>query len=81
VKEKARAGAENHSPVLQILLGQPSDEELAALTVVLATVASPAQPAGPPAERNAWADPAHELRISLHPSPGTAAWRTSSRPH
>jgi hypothetical protein len=63
--------------VLHLLRGEPSDEELAALTAVLAALTA-AQPADPPAARSAWADPAHGLRISLQPGP--SAWRTSLRP-
>ena len=77
---QACAGADNRSPVLHIVRGQPSDEELAALTVVLVAVASPAQPAGPAAVRSAWADPTHGMRTPLHPGPGIGAWRTSLHP-
>ncbi|HEY3894644.1 MAG TPA: acyl-CoA carboxylase subunit epsilon [Pseudonocardiaceae bacterium] len=57
--------------------GEPSDEELAALIVVLATLPGAAA-AGPPAPRSSWADPAHRLRAPLHPAPGV--WRSSARP-
>jgi Acyl-CoA carboxylase epsilon subunit len=59
------------APGVQISRGEPSDEELAALIVVLAQAASPA--AQPLAPRNAWADPTHRLRRCPHPSRG--AWR------
>jgi len=80
VSGQACAGAESRAPVLHIFRGQPSDEELAALAVVLAAVANPMQPAGSAAARSAWSDPVHRLRIPLHPGPGTSAWRTSLRP-
>jgi hypothetical protein len=63
---------------LRIVRGEPSDEELAALIAALAALAH-ATAAGPPAPRNAWADPAHRLRTPLHPGPG--AWRNSALPH
>jgi hypothetical protein len=53
------------------------DEELAALIVVLATLPG-AAPAGPPAPRSSWADPAYRMRAPLHP--GLDAWRSSARP-
>ncbi|MGH3908333.1 MAG: acyl-CoA carboxylase subunit epsilon [Pseudonocardiaceae bacterium] len=64
--------------------GDPSDEELAALTAVVVVSLASAGSAGvvtasPSAPRSAWADPAHRLRTPLHPGPG--AWRASMRPH
>jgi hypothetical protein len=53
--------------MLRIERGEPSDDELAALIAVLAGLARAA--AQQPALRNAWADPAHRLRMPLHPSP------------
>lgn len=77
---KACADVESRSPVLHIVRGKPSDEELAALTVVLAKMLTAAATAVHPAgARSAWADPAYRLRIPPHPGPG--AWRTSLRPH
>lgn len=80
MSRKGCADLESRSPALHIVRGKPSDEELAALTVVLAKMstaaATPAHPAG---ARSAWADPAYRLRIPLHRGPG--AWRTSLRPH
>jgi hypothetical protein len=80
VSGQARAGAEGHLPLLHIVRGQPSDEELAALTAVLVAVASAAQPTPPAAVRSIWGDPAHALRMPLHPGPGTGVWRTSLHP-
>ncbi|MGH3783299.1 MAG: acyl-CoA carboxylase subunit epsilon [Pseudonocardiaceae bacterium] len=45
--------------MLRIVRGEPSDEELAALIMVLAAL--PNAGAEPPAPRSAWADPAHRL--------------------
>jgi hypothetical protein len=65
-------------PLLRVVRGAPTDEELAALTVVLAArAAAPAEPAAQP--RSEWRDRASLLRRPLHPGPG--AWRASARPH
>lgn len=67
----------NDRPLLRVVRGEPSDEELAALTAVLAAAGS--QPVTePPAPRSVWADPAHRLRAPLRPGPG--AWRASALP-
>ena len=65
-------------PLMQIMRGEPADEELAALVAVFAGLARAAT-AEPPAARRAWADPAHRLRTPLRPGPG--AWRASLRDH
>ncbi|MGH3830086.1 MAG: acyl-CoA carboxylase subunit epsilon [Pseudonocardiaceae bacterium] len=54
--------------------GEPSDEELAALVMALAALAE-AVAAQAPVPRDAWADPARQLRTPPHPGPG--AWRNS----
>ena len=65
-------------PLLRVVRGTPSDEELAALTAVLAA-ASRVADAAPTRPRSAWGDPASQLRVPLHPGPG--AWRTSALAH
>lgn len=75
-------------PLLRVVRGEPDDEELAALTAVVAATASqPAlstsqpsasQPPTSQSPRSAWADPAHRLRAPLRPGPG--AWRASALP-
>ena len=63
--------------MLRIVCGTPSDEELAALTAVLA--ASPHGAANtPPPRGSAWAASAARLRTSLHPGPG--AWKAAVLP-
>ncbi|MGH3979587.1 MAG: acyl-CoA carboxylase subunit epsilon [Pseudonocardiaceae bacterium] len=64
-------------PVLRIVRGDPSDEEVAALTAVVAGLGSPSVPE-PPRPRSAWADPASRLRVPLRPGPD--AWRGSAMP-
>jgi len=64
--------------MLRIVHGTPSDEELAALTTVLAT-ASPRGAADTSSPRgSAWAAPAARLRTPLCPGPG--AWKAAVLP-
>jgi len=62
--------------------GNPSDEETAALAVVLAVKLAAGPPTGHrPARRGAasrWADRAQAMRTPLVPGPD--AWRNSARP-
>jgi hypothetical protein len=58
--------------MLGIVRGEPSDEELAALTVALAALADIAVPE-PPGRPSTWLDRAYQLRRPVHP--GTGAWR------
>ncbi|WP_026877344.1 acyl-CoA carboxylase subunit epsilon [Jiangella gansuensis] len=64
-------------PVLRVVRGNPTDEELAALLVVLAarTAAAPAQPAP---GRSAWASYWSRNRAPL--TAGSGAWRASALP-
>lgn len=67
-------------PLLRIVRGTPDDEELAALTAVVASVAA-ASGAPAPTRRQVsrWADRAALVR---HPLPtGPNAWRASGLPH
>jgi hypothetical protein len=67
---------ETPRPVLRIVRGVPSDEELAALlAVVAARSGAPAEPE--PEVPSAWRDRGALLRKPLHPGPG--AWRASAR--
>ncbi|MCA1673286.1 MAG: acyl-CoA carboxylase subunit epsilon [Actinobacteria bacterium] len=63
--------------------GEPSDEELAAVTVVVAGLAgaqrAAARAPAPTSPRSAWANPAHRLRAPAHCGPDT--WRISAFPH
>jgi Acyl-CoA carboxylase epsilon subunit len=63
-------------PLLRVVRGQPTDEEAAALAVVLAAklAARPAQGRRPRAA-GGWADRARALRTPLTPGPG--AWRSA----
>jgi hypothetical protein len=67
-------------PLLRVVRGQPTDEEAAALSVVLA--AKLAASRAPARERRAtvggWADRARAMRPALTPGPG--AWRNAAKP-
>jgi acyl-CoA carboxylase epsilon subunit len=61
----------------RIVRGNPTPEEIAAVTVVLAAVAA-GSVEEPPRKRSRWADPAHRLRAPLRPGPD--AWLRSGLP-
>jgi hypothetical protein len=64
-----------------IVAGQPTAAETAAVTVVLAVLASAAAAAtqpGPGGQRSAWSDPSRQLRPAVSAGPG--AWRASGLP-
>jgi hypothetical protein len=65
-------------PTLRIVAGNPSPEEIAAVTVVLTAVAQAQNDTGraQPAV-GGWADPSHRLRRPLPTGPG--AWQAASR--
>jgi acyl-CoA carboxylase epsilon subunit len=77
-KDDAGSTPEERRAAFRVVRGEPSDAELAALTVVLAavTAAPPAQAA--PTVPDRWSDPATRFRTPLHPGPG--AWRASTWP-
>jgi Acyl-CoA carboxylase epsilon subunit len=66
-------------PVLRVVRGDATREEIAALVAVLlsrvaaGSAVTPPRPAGSP-----WADRSRQLRRPLHPGPG--AWRRSALP-
>lgn len=64
-------------PMLRVVRGNPTDDELAALVVVLtARAASGRVPSDPP--RSAWASYWTRPRAPL--TPGAGAWRASALP-
>ncbi len=63
-------------PTLRVVKGGPTDEELAALVVVVATRAA-AAPA-PSAPKSLWRNRSRNIRPAVSPSPG--AWRASGLP-
>ncbi|HEU4489279.1 MAG TPA: acyl-CoA carboxylase subunit epsilon [Jiangellales bacterium] len=64
-------------PLLRVVRGRPTDEELAALVAVVAARASStaAEPAGP---ARTWA--AYWRTVGAPPRPGAGAWRASALP-
>jgi hypothetical protein len=62
-------------PVLRIVRGDPTPEELAAVTVVLTALARSGS-AEQPTPSSGWAD--LSLRLRRTPVPGPGAWRNSA---
>ncbi|TWP48302.1 acyl-CoA carboxylase subunit epsilon [Lentzea tibetensis] len=69
---------EAERPLLRLVRGTPDDHELAALTAVVAGLASAAPAADAPARRSAWADRSRLVRRPVQHGPG--AWRASGFP-
>ena len=63
-------------PLLRVLSGAPTDEELAALTAVVASLAA-ARPRRRPTPVGAWSSSADAMRQYLRAGPG--AWRAVGR--
>lgn len=63
-------------PLLRIVRGEPTPEEVAALVAVLTARASAVPPAPP--VRPAWSDPGRRLGFTHRPGPG--AWQRSALP-
>ncbi len=64
------------APLLRVIRGEPSADELAALTVVVAALSQPPRRRRP-APVGAWASYADAHRRPLQPGPG--GWRASGR--
>jgi len=74
--------AHSNEPHLAVVRGEPTAEELAALTAVLgarAAAARAAAEAAPPEPVRGWRDRAQGLRGRVAPRPGPGAWRLSMR--
>ena len=77
VTNESEPTPEERRALFRVVRGTPSDDELAALTVVLLATATP--PAEAPApEPSAWTSRAAMVRRPLPVGPG--AWRTSTWP-
>jgi hypothetical protein len=63
-------------PLLRVVRGEPTAEELAALLAVITARSATATTVERP--RSTWSDPAHRLRRPVPPGPG--AWRRSALP-
>jgi hypothetical protein len=78
VTAPGEATPEERRALFRVVRGDPTDEEVAALTVVLAAVAATPGATSAPAVRDRWSDPVTRFRVPLHPGPG--AWKTSTWP-
>mgnify|MGYP001205033451 CR=1 FL=1 len=65
------------APLLRVVSGDPSPEELAVVVAVLSAAAAGGGPAEPEAEFSRWADRAALVRAPMPTGPG--AWRLSTR--
>ena len=70
------ATPEERRALFRVVRGEPTDAELAALTVVLAAAAATPRAAPTRSVSSAWNDPAARLRRPLATGPG--AWRAST---
>ncbi|MGY1663994.1 acyl-CoA carboxylase subunit epsilon [Geodermatophilus sp. SYSU D00705] len=68
--------SEPQRPLLRVVTGRPTAEELAALTVVVATLAQRRERRRP-TPVGAWASPGDAQRAPLRAGPG--GWRASGR--
>ncbi len=64
-------------PLLRVVRGEPTAEELAALTVVVAALSQP-RTRRRPVPVGAWGSPVHGHRRALLTGPG--GWQSSGRP-
>jgi hypothetical protein len=72
----AETSAESARPTLRIVKGNPTPEEIAALTVVLAAASQGAATEESATAVGGWSDPGRTTRSHLRPGPG--AWRASA---
>ncbi len=71
--------APGQTPLLRVVHGEPTAEELAALvTAVAARAGAAAQPTSTQQPVSAWRDRSRSMRQPLPPGPG--AWRASALP-
>lgn len=64
-------------PVLRIVRGDPTPEELAVLTAVVSVAGGESATDAATPRRGGWNDPRQHVRRQLWPGPG--AWRGSAR--
>ena len=65
-------------PVLRVIRGDATPEEIAALLAVLMSRTAASEPEAPSPVRSAWSDRSRLVRRPLHPGPG--GWRRSALP-
>jgi hypothetical protein len=66
----------SEQPFLQVVSGEPTPAELAAVTVLLTALTRAGGKSERPAPAGGWSD--LSLRIRRMPPPGPGAWRNSS---
>ncbi|MFW3172809.1 acyl-CoA carboxylase subunit epsilon [Geodermatophilus sp. CPCC 206100] len=71
-----KLSSSDSAPLLRVVRGEPTAEELAALTAVVAAL-SKRRPRRRPTPVGAWASAADAHRTPLRPGPG--GWRASGR--
>jgi hypothetical protein len=76
-RERGPALSDETKPFLQVVRGDATPEEVAALVAVIASMSGAASPSKPKA-RSTWAHPARGLRSVHRHGPG--AWRASGLP-
>ena len=77
--ETGQQAQQPQRPLLRVVRGEPTPEELAALVAVLTAPAAGATGGEQPtAVRSDWHDPARLVRRPLHVGPD--GWRSSGRP-
>lgn len=75
------SAADAPEPLLRVVAGHPTPEELAALVAVIAARragAADAAAGSEPPQRTAWGDPRRVVRMTHHHGPGH--WRRSAFP-
>jgi hypothetical protein len=77
VSDETTAGSDEPRPVLRVVHGTPTPEEIAALVTVLA--ARGGAGASDPQPRSPWNDRSRAVQPPLVPGPG--AWKASALPH
>ncbi|HEX2130603.1 MAG TPA: acyl-CoA carboxylase subunit epsilon [Actinophytocola sp.] len=70
-------GSEGVRPVLRVVRGAPTDDEVAALVVAVSALSAPGDTVAPTRPRSRWAERSALVRRPLQHGPG--AWRASAR--
>jgi hypothetical protein len=73
-----REPATDGPPLLRVVKGEPTAEELAALVAVVAARAAGSGEAAAPSPQSAWTDRSRYVRSPMSPGPG--AWQASAFP-
>jgi hypothetical protein len=69
---------EPHEPTIQVVRGNPTEEELAAVLAALTAASKVAKPVSAKRADHGWAAYWRTVRTPLRPGPGV--WRASGRP-